>query len=616
MSLSHFSVPAPTASQILLRYSSLPRCDDFKPQDWPNAPLKRDDKGWWHIDLQPLRLAPGTYEYEYLVQVDGQWKPVADPYAEELTKLSGYRGLFHIRDFERVRLPFLWGNDMPPSGRLSENNEIVIYELPMRWVDGDLDRDVGLGTFERATFERLDGLAKLGINCIELLPVQDSMDTLNWGYGTRFFFAPDWDLGSAFDLKLFIKRCHQRGIRVILDLVMNHARGCPLADLAPDWYFLRDPREELDPNGDPRPGWGGAPFRYRRPVDGDFPARKLQFDVAEYLIREYHVDGFRLDEFKGIDNYQFVQEFKEHAHSVHRQAFPDRPFIVIAEDSWRRREITWPVYQGRTVVDSMWDFDFRDDVRRLVSNRLSTNLGQASRSERVKWLIGLHGYSDMTSRVTYCTSHDVERDDEQRMLSYYYEVLGESFSRPPLVEPKMQVACEQVASTFAFTLTAAGIPMFLAGEEFADLHDTDHSDWRRKMSDPVDWWREDEMYHSAVRKRVADMIKLRASHPALQRNEVEFFGFGPTRFHPEFDLEVGARLFAYCRNAGQPLGSPGQVIVVANTGGVDYPQFEMEWPWGGRAVSECAPTSQPLPQVAGSVARLALRPFQARVFAV
>jgi 1,4-alpha-glucan branching enzyme len=80
---------------------------------------------------------------------------------------------------------------------------MVIYELPMRWVDAGEDgqsRQVGLGTFEKALFERLwdaaSSIRALGVNCIELLPVQDSPDTLNWGYGTRFFFAPDYDMGS------------------------------------------------------------------------------------------------------------------------------------------------------------------------------------------------------------------------------------------------------------------------------------------------------------------------------------------------------------------------------------------------------------------------------------
>src|SRR5581483_5510594 len=116
-------------------------------------------------------------------------------------------------------------------------------------------RQIDLGTFDSALFERLDGLTELGINAIEFLPIQDSPDTLNWGYGTRFFFAPDFDMGTPVDLKFFIKQCHRRGIRVFLDVVMNHAaKKCPLLALAEDWFFLPD----TPPNQITEEGWRDA----------------------------------------------------------------------------------------------------------------------------------------------------------------------------------------------------------------------------------------------------------------------------------------------------------------------------------------------------------------------
>lgn len=122
------------------------------------------------------------------------------------TRLGGYRGVLRMRDGHRYRLPFDWQGELAAGGRLPNNNELVLYELPMRWVDSSsdaVDRQVGLGTFDKAIFERLAYLQRLGVNAIELLPVQDSTDTLNWGYGTRFLFAPDVDMGEPVDLKLF-----------------------------------------------------------------------------------------------------------------------------------------------------------------------------------------------------------------------------------------------------------------------------------------------------------------------------------------------------------------------------------------------------------------------------
>jgi len=62
--------------------------------------------------------------------------------------------------------------------------------------------------------------------------------------------------------------------------------------------------------------------------------------MAAFWVGEYHVDGFRIDAFADIDNWDFVQAFRDHAHAEHDRQFPGRPFLVIAEDSGRRAEIT------------------------------------------------------------------------------------------------------------------------------------------------------------------------------------------------------------------------------------------------------------------------------------
>ena len=127
-----------------------------------------------------------------------------------------------------------------PGVGLPANNRIAIYEMPIKWMASDPGENaslVELGTFDKVIFEHLDNLVGMGINCIELLPIEDSSQTLNWGYGTRFYFAPDYDVGTTVDARFFVKACHQRGIRVILDVVMNmFAPQCPLGVLAPEWF--------------------------------------------------------------------------------------------------------------------------------------------------------------------------------------------------------------------------------------------------------------------------------------------------------------------------------------------------------------------------------------------
>jgi 1,4-alpha-glucan branching enzyme len=80
--------------------------------------------------------------------------------------------------------------------------------------------------------DTLNYLSRLGINAVELMPIQEFDGNQSWGYNPSFFFAPDKYYGPEDDLRRFIDSCHGRGIAVILDLVLNHATGnCPLAAL-------------------------------------------------------------------------------------------------------------------------------------------------------------------------------------------------------------------------------------------------------------------------------------------------------------------------------------------------------------------------------------------------
>ncbi len=650
-------IPAAVETGVQMRYSPLRARDKFNPRSWISVPLTSSPHaaGYYEINLVGLKLPgyehlpDGAYEYEFVLDGDVD-HPVADPYATEITKFGGYRGVFRIEHGRRWQLPFSWDDEFPEGVQLANNHELVIYEMPMRWMESAPQRirQVGLGTFERAAFMRLDELKELGINAIELLPVLDSADTLNWGYGTRFFFAPDIDMGTPVDLKYFVKQCHRRGIRVIFDVVMNHARGCPLQKLDSKKFFLKEdnPQEEELGRGE---SWGGRMFRYRTMIDGQFPAREFHHQVAEFLICEYHADGFRVDEFRGIDNWDFMQEFRDRAWGVHQTAFPGRPFVVIAEHSARETKITHDgCHNGRKIVDSMWNFGFRDETRRLLRSEMHTDWGQPRRRDRICWTISgrqtwddyshqvKDGFYDMAQAVNYLTSHDVEKDAEKRIMNHLLEPLlrqhgfGYTWEHISWIADHLDggyegranqqqrfdhgVALERLRSAFGLLMTSVGIPMILAGDEFGDVHDLDHKNYRYKMSDPVDWQRKDCCRYPnnhALRSGVGKLIKQRTSHPALLRNEIDFF-----YFHPTIDETDGERVFAYARTRGEPLGRQQQVVVVANVGPSDYPQFDLPWHWPD--VTEIAPPTYKMDlhiPASQTWARLSLAPYQVRVFA-
>lgn len=626
-------IPGPGLSSVAIRFAPLTARDNFDPATWPQHPLTASAAfiGWWEIDLDLLALSDGDYEYEFVL--NGGSITTADPYAETITRFGGYRGVFTMGAGKRTRKPFDWTNEFTGAGRLPQNNQIVIYEMPIKWMaSGTYENPlVELGTIDKVIFEHLDDLAAMGINCIELLPVQDSPQTLNWGYGTRFFFAPDYDVATPVDLKFFIKVCHQKGVRVLLDVVMNmFAPPCPLAALATPWFYEAPSQGRTDYSQDL--------FHYSSPsYDNYYAAREFLCEMAGYWVAEYHVDGYRIDDFNDINNWDFVQQFHDRATARSNALFPAKSFLVIAEDSARRFSATaGNALNGRVVVDAIWNFGYRDESRRLLTNAITTNYGQPSRSVRVQHLISKDGvwngwgpgsldpgYADLACSVDYITSHDVA--DGPRLMNV---ILGSMLGTNDIaavstavdnadkttdtnLKTTVQAAFRRVFGGFAMLMTSVGIPMFLAGEEFGDVHDADYIGVNPKQEDPVQWNRAAFTGNAALKTDVAKLIQLRISHPALQRNEVVFF-----YFHPRFDDNVAPRVFAYCRTNGQPLGTSNQVIVIANMGPDDFANYDIpDWRWSGMPLNEIgtmttgALSYSPL---SGTLS-LALSPFAVRV---
>jgi len=360
-------------------------------------------------------------------------------------------------------------------------------------------------------------------------------------------------------------------------------------------------------------------------------------------VSEYHIDGYRIDDFADINNWDFVQEFHDRATAKSELLFPGKPFLVVAEDSDGRFVTTEDDDSNpgrRKVVDAIWNFGYRNEIRRLVTNTINTAWGQPSRSDRVQHLISNDGvwndwdhafdpgYADMAASVDYITSHDVA--DAPRLMntilgpmlqaaqlgdggvqSVRSAVDGADASSNPALQAVVQTALQRVLGAFTILMTSVGMPMFLAGEEFGDVHDTDYIDVNEKQQDPVQWGRAAFRGNADLKANVARLIQLRTSHPALQRDEVQCF-----YFHPQFDDNDSPRVFAYCRTGGQPLGSFGQVIVVANMGPESFPNYDIPgWLWAGSALAEVGdPATGPAYNPMTGTLSLSLNSFQARVF--
>jgi pullulanase len=472
-----------------------------------------------------------------------------------------------------VATPPIAPEDAPP------NNRMVVYELPTSWTKINVEGDpqIGVGTFrdvlalveketEPVNFAGTAALgvgrshfADLGINALELLPPADSFVEREWGYATSNYFAADHDLGfpQGFstpkpnaDLRALIAACHDRGIRFITDAVMAFGTRAAMENVNYPDFHIDAQAEPNDPDAQQSSGqglrnaFGGELWRYVQPVvttdpvTGNItslvPARQL---MKAHLLRwmtDFAIDGIRMDSVNNIANWDFVQEFKDLARSTWSgRGGSNATFIVVGE------ELSVPlalITQNR--LDGLWNEDFKRILRNAILGRNDDEEPSFEWSVRKMIDCRLLGFDDGAQAVNYAGSHDVEGFRNERLFNFL-ENNGIAFKE------------ERIKLAFACLLTAVGIPMIFAGDEFADEHDLSvvHPP---KQRDAVNFDRLEDPFRRRVFEYVARLVKFRTSSDGLSVNDTNFI---------HVDFNDGKRVVVWQR--GHPeVDDP--VVVVAN----------------------------------------------------
>lgn len=503
--------------------------------------------------------------------------------------------------------------------KLPPNNQIVIYELPTAWalsrslnaperavatfLDVTALVDEGIGGANFAELSLLGAgkayLSELGVNALELLPAADSFFKREWGYDTSHYLAPDYELGYPEgnlsptpnqDLARLVDACHKKGIRFFIDAVMAFAKEDPYNHIDALDFCIDKPEDHPgDPdawtsgraNGsrDFRDGFGSTLWRYAKtvtsydPVSGQtqpvFPARQVMLTYLTRWMRDFRVDGVRIDSVENVANWDFIRSFNERAHELNTQRWTDAGlnpavgadarFLVIGE------ELSLPPELLREKrVDALWNDEFQTRIRAAI-------LGESANDDNFEWNVRKAidcrigpVFTDGAQAVNYLTKHDVEGWRHERLFTMLRGMPDEQ------IEKRIKLA-------FVCLMTAVGIPMLLAGEEFADEHDFfdregNVSQRAGKQADPVNFGRltagppdpndpdprknEPDNYFGPMRRRifshVKTLIKLRTTAPALSVNDTDFLWS---------DFGEGKRLIVW-RRGGATAAAP--VIVVAN----------------------------------------------------
>ncbi|MDZ7371493.1 MAG: alpha-amylase family glycosyl hydrolase, partial [candidate division KSB1 bacterium] len=255
-----------------------------------------DGQRYW-IELDHLQRGA---EYAYQFWVDGR-RRIADPYAEKILDPVHDSGISRstfpdlkpypygrtsgiVSVVQPGKAGFAWQTtafQRPPA------EQLVIYELLVR----DFTQEHSFA----GVIEKLDYLQNLGVNAIELMPVNEFEGNSSWGYNPSFHFAVDKYYGPAEDLKRLVDEAHARGMAVILDVVLNHCYGqSPLVKLYLGRQHLNPWLNPISPN--PVYAWG-YDFNHESPATQAYVDR-----VLAYWLTEFRVDGFRFDFSKGFTN--------------------------------------------------------------------------------------------------------------------------------------------------------------------------------------------------------------------------------------------------------------------------------------------------------------------------
>jgi alpha-amylase len=352
-------------------------------------------------------------------------------------------------------------NDQPkPPGYWPQG---ITYEIFIQsWADSDGD---GIGDFKGAT-ETLDYLEELGIEALWLMPIHPSPSYHKYDVTDYYEIHPDY--GSMDDFRTFVAEAHRRGIKVVIDLVINHSssehpwflEAAKGKDNPYRQYYVwanRDSianqiaKKEVSLDSDNIRQWHPNPgddehyygFFHGGMPDLNFDNPKLReevYAIGKFWLADVGVDGFRLDAAKHIypddreaDSHAFWKEFRAEMEKV-------KPDVYLVGEVWGRKESLAPYFEG---LQAVFNFDLWFALNEVLEN-----------SEKAAQLPQLHQAGRnlfRTYRPDFIDPTFLSNHDQNRILN----VVGQDTARNKLA--------------LAILMTLPGSPYLYYGEEIGML---------------------------------------------------------------------------------------------------------------------------------------------------
>jgi maltooligosyltrehalose trehalohydrolase len=458
-----FSVWAPRPKQVSVKVN-----DAVYPMEGPNQ------RGYWNAQVEAAK--PGD---DYAFLIDDDPTPYPDP--RSYWQPQGVHGPSRIYD----QKAFHWDD---PTWQGPPLTGAVIYELHIGTFTPE-------GTLDGA-IARLDYVVDLGITHVEVMPIAEFAGNRGWGYDGVELFAVTGCYGGPDAFKRFVNACHVRGLGVILDCVYNHFG--PVGN-----YTGKFGPYTTDKHHTP---WGDA---INFEDSGSDQVRQFFFDNAAMWMRDYHVDGLRLDAIHEIIDRSAVHFLEQLSANVDNlSATLGRRLFLIAESDLNNPQIVKPIEAGGFGMDAQWSDDFHHSLFTLLHTSEEAKGYYADYgsfeclAKSLKAMFVYDGiYSHYRNRrhgrpvdglsahhfVGFIQNHD--QVGNRAIGDRLHEIVGTARTKLAL----------------GLTLTAPFVPMLFQGEEFAAstpfLYFADHEDEEmarqvaagRKREFAAFGWEEDEV---------------------------------------------------------------------------------------------------------------------------
>lgn len=521
--------------------------------------------------------------YRFWVAGEGSTGFKRDPYAHELRSDQPLADCdCMVRD--AALYPWHDAGHRPPLF-----HEAILYQAHVGTFYGvdanGRDKRHGIAKF-LDVLDRIEYLRDLGVNMLQLLPIQEYPSDTSMGYNGTDYFSPEMAYvvhdpaeltryltkanamlaqagrqpltmaqlrSGPGQLKCLIDLCHAHGLSVIFDVVYNHAGG----DFGEQSLYFFDRQFPTTNNNSlyfTDQGWaGGLVFAYWNPG-----VRQFLINNARFLYDEYHIDGLRYDEVTVIDNHGgwfFCQDLTDTLRYHRPQA------LQIAE-YWSGER--WKAVSRRPAgmgFDAALGDGLRDSVRDAVKQASYGQQAPLSLAGVAAALYPPYGFSDAWRSVQCIENQDIVYADRPPQ-EWKPRV-------PALADPnnhRSWYARSRSRLATALLFTAPGIPMLFMGEEI--LEEKNWSDNIGSGDDKLIWWdglRQDRDMRDFLEFTKA-LTRLRKQHTALAGPNVRVFH------------EYGNRVLAFHRWLD---GAGRDVVVVANFNEFTLYNYEIGLPWPG-----------------------------------